>query len=166
MNPKDVAGREPERTVGNLLRDRSLSLAVAESCSGGLLAHRITNIPGSSDYFDRGVVSYSNRSKRELLGVSERALAEYGAVSEEVALEMAEGIREKSGADVGISTTGIAGPGGGTEEKPVGLVYIGLATSEVSLTKRFNFSGDRLENKWDAASEGLNILLESLASGN
>ncbi|HVP40101.1 MAG TPA: CinA family nicotinamide mononucleotide deamidase-related protein [Candidatus Saccharimonadales bacterium] len=115
-----------EQMVGELLRLRGLKLASAESCTGGLLGGRITRVPGSSEWFERGVIAYSNRAKTELLGISEELLAAHGAVSAEVAAAMAQGVRERSGTDLGLGVTGIAGPGGGTPEKPVGLVYVGL----------------------------------------
>jgi PncC family amidohydrolase len=146
--------------VSSILKEKRLSIATAESCTGGLIAHTLTNISGSSEYFDRGVVSYSNRAKVELLGVSKESLDRYGAVSEEVAKEMAEAIRVRSGVDIGLSTTGIAGPTGGTKEKPVGLVYIGISTRNKTLVKRFLFSGDRLQNKEKACEEALKLLLE------
>lgn len=164
MSGENPDERSPERKAGELLRKRSLTLAVAESCTGGLVAHRITNVPGSSDYFDRGVVSYSNRSKVDLLGVSEEALAANGAVSEEVALEMAEGVRERSETDFGISTTGIAGPGGGTDEKPVGLVYIGLSATASSQVEKLLANGSRKENKYDAATDALEYLIDFVIS--
>ena len=110
--------------ISNLLEQRNITVATAESCSGGLIAHTLTNISGSSVYFDRGIVSYSNKAKIDLLGIKEDILEEFGAVSEQVAEAMAEGVRIKSNVDIGIATTGIAGPTGGTPEKPVGLVYI------------------------------------------
>ncbi len=125
MPDKTLTRASLEVDLGRFLRNNGLTLAIAESCTGGLIAHVVTNVPGSSDYFDRGIISYSNAAKREILDVRENSLMEYGAVSEEVALEMARGIKENSGTDIGLSTTGIAGPGGGTEEKPVGLVYVG-----------------------------------------
>ena len=109
--------------VFNLLKKQKITVATAESCTGGLIAHTLTNISGSSEYFDRGIISYSNKSKMELLDVSEDLLIKHGAVSPEVVKEMAENIRTKSKVDIGIATTGIAGPTGGTKEKPVGLVY-------------------------------------------
>jgi len=145
--------------VGGLLRDGNLSLAVAESCTGGLISHKITNVPGSSDYFDRGVVSYSNRSKLELLDVQEDTLYDHGAVSRAVAAEMAEGVMNLAGTEVGLSTTGIAGPGGGTKDKPVGLVYIGIATENTTSTKKFLLQGDRWENKRIAAIKALESLI-------
>jgi nicotinamide-nucleotide amidase len=116
-----------ESVAGGLLRDQGKSLAVAESCTGGLIAQKLTDVPGSSDYFLGGVVAYSNAAKVSLLGVPEALLREHGAVSEPVACKMAEGVRARFGADFGIATTGISGPGGGSEEKPVGLVYVALA---------------------------------------
>ena len=164
MSGENPDKSSPEEKVGELLRKRSLTLAVAESCTGGLIAHRITNVPGSSEYFDRGVVSYSNRSKVDLLGVSKEVLAANGAVSEEVALEMAEGVRERSETDFGISTTGIAGPGGGTDEKPVGLVYIGLAATASSQVKKLSANGSRKENKYDAVTNALECLIDLVIS--
>ena len=121
-----VDGRLLEAVVGDLLRSKGLTIAVAESCTGGLLASRLTDVPGSSDYVDRGVVCYSNRAKVEMLGVPEALIAEYGAVSEPVASAMADGMRSRSGARVAIGVTGIAGPTGGTAEKPVGTVAIAV----------------------------------------
>lgn len=146
--------------VSALLKKQNLTVATAESCTGGLIAHTLTNISGSSDYFDRGIVSYSNESKTELLGVSEDLLKKYGAVSEQVAKAMAEGIRKKSNVDIGLSTTGIAGPTGGTKEKPVGLVYIGISTEDLTTVKKFQFTGDRLQNKEDTCNAALHIILE------
>lgn len=121
-----------EETVGDLLRERKLTVAVAESCTGGLIGHRLTDVPGSSDYFLLGVVAYANEMKKGLLGVQESTLVEFGAVSEEVVREMAQGAREASGAAIGVATSGIAGPGGGTEAKPVGTVCIGIATPDAT----------------------------------
>lgn len=121
-----------EETVGELLREKGMTIAVAESCTGGLIGHRLTDVPGSSEYFILGVVAYANEMKRALLGVKEETLLRFGAVSEEVVREMAEGARAASGARIGLATSGIAGPGGGTEEKPVGTVCIGIATPDAS----------------------------------
>lgn len=144
------------------LKKQHLTVATAESCTGGLIAHTLTNISGSSDYFDRGVVSYSNRAKTELLGVPETMLKEHGAVSEEVAKVMAEGVRKKSNVDMGLATTGIAGPTGGTKEKPVGLVYIAVSTADNTEVTRFQFSGNRLQNKESTCNAALTMLLNYL----
>lgn len=149
-------------TVSNKLKKKNLSIATAESCTGGLLAHLLTNISGSSEYFERGVVTYSNISKIELLGIPKETIKEYGAVSEETARAMAIGIKERSNVDIGISTTGIAGPTGGTKEKPVGLVYIGIATSKNTQVKRFIFSEKRVQNKERACNEALKFLLDAI----
>ena len=138
-----VDGQTMEEIVGALLRQRKFTLAVAESCSGGLISGRITNTAGSSDYFERGVVTYSNESKTDFLGVPAELIASNGAVSREVAVAMASGIRERARANLGLAVTGIAGPGGGTPEKPVGLVFIGLATSDEVKTEELRFLGDR-----------------------
>lgn len=132
-----------EQVVGELLRKRGATLATAESCTGGLLAGRITEMAGSSEYFQEGVVTYSNEAKTRLLGVPATLIAAHGAVSEQVAEAMAKGVRERADATFGISITGIAGPGGGSEEKPVGLVYIGLADEAEVATRKFIFPGDR-----------------------
>lgn len=149
-------------TISNKLKKKNLSIATAESCTGGLLAHLLTNISGSSEYFERGVVTYSNISKIELLGIPKETIKEYGAVSEETAKAMAIGIKERSNVDIGISTTGIAGPTGGTKEKPVGLVYIGIATSKNTQVKRFIFSEKRVQNKERACNETLKFLLDTI----
>ena len=153
-----VDGQTMEEVVGKQLLDRGLTIALAESCTGGLIAHRLTQVAGSSAYVDRGVVCYSNRAKTELLGVSEPLLKKYGAVSGQVAKAMAQGIRTRSKMDVGLSVTGIAGPGGGTEDKPVGLVYVGLATAKKSFTKEFRFHGERETIKLRSSQGALDIL--------
>ncbi len=129
-----------ESAVARLLEAGGLTLALAESCTGGLLAKRLTDMPGSSAYFEEGLVTYSNEAKERLLGVPEDMLVEHGAVSEPVAIKMAEGVRKASGADYGLSVTGVAGPNGGTEEKFVGLVWIGLANAEGSFAERLDLS--------------------------
>ncbi|AZR72562.1 competence/damage-inducible protein A [Anoxybacter fermentans] len=133
-----------ELVVGKILKKHGLKLAIAESCTGGLIGHRITNIPGSSDYFERGFVTYSNEAKIEELGVPEDVIVRYGAVSPETAKAMAEGVLENSRADIAVAVTGIAGPGGGTPEKPVGLVYCAIAdkSGRVDLYD-FHFWGER-----------------------
>ncbi|WP_420129844.1 competence/damage-inducible protein A [Longimicrobium sp.] len=139
-----------EETVGRLLRERGLTLALAESCTGGRIGDRITDVPGSSAYFLLGTATYSNEAKAGILGVSEQTLATYGAVSTQTAEEMAAGARRIAGADVGLSTTGIAGPGGGTEEKPVGTVCIGLAWEGGSWSRRYDLGGR--EREWIKAT--------------
>lgn len=123
-------GEEFPVVVGNMLMSRNITIAAAESCTGGLFGAALTDVPGISAVFDRSLVTYSNQAKMDELGVKAETLEKYGAVSEQTAVEMAEGVRLKAGTDIGVSVTGIAGPDGGTEEKPVGLVYIGLSLSE------------------------------------
>jgi nicotinamide-nucleotide amidase len=148
-----------EEVVGQLLAAQGLTLGVAESCTGGLIAHRLTQVPGSSAYVDRGVVCYSNRSKTELLGVPAEVIAMRGAVSREVAVAMACGIRERSHVSVGLSVTGIAGPGGATETKPVGLVFVGLDGGKGEpIAKEFRFHGDRSVIKQRASQAALDLL--------
>ncbi len=149
-----------EEAIGHALLEMGQTLATAESCSGGLIAHRVTNVSGASAYFLGGVVTYSNKAKIELLGVMEADLTYYGAVSAAVAQQMAEGARTRFGADWGIGVTGIAGPSGGTPEKPVGLVYIGVAGPEETMVKRNEFSGGRIEIKEQTAQRALEILAE------
>lgn len=151
-----------EKVVGELLRKNGKTLAVAESCSGGLLSHRITNIPGSSDYFLMGAITYSNEAKIKILGVKREDIEKYGAVSEPVAAQMAEGVRKLAGADFGIGITGIAGPGGGTPEKPVGLVYIGISWEGGTEVKRFRFPGNRIQVKTYTTSYALDMLRRKL----
>jgi nicotinamide-nucleotide amidase len=139
-----------EETVGRLLRERDLTLAVAESCTGGRVGDRITDVPGSSAYFLLGAATYSNEAKMSLLGVSEQTLAQHGAVSTQTAEEMAAGVRRIAAADVGLSTTGIAGPGGGTEDKPVGTVCIGIAWEGGTWSRRYDL-GAR-EREWIKAT--------------
>jgi nicotinamide-nucleotide amidase len=151
-----------EERIGELLRKRSLKLATAESCTGGLIASRITDIPGSSAYFLGGVVAYANQVKLDLLGVPPGMLAQFGAVSEQTVLEMARGVRSLLRADIGLSVSGIAGPGGGTPEKPVGTVWIGLSMQNGEQARLFHFRGARLQNKASAAQAALEWLLETL----
>jgi nicotinamide-nucleotide amidase len=152
-----VDGRGLEQVVGDLLREHTMTIAVAESCTGGLLASRLTDVPGSSDYVDRGVVCYSNRSKAELAGVPDVLIQEHGAVSEPVAQAMAEGIRSRAGTNVGIGITGIAGPGGGTPEKPVGTVAVAVAVDDEIRVRTFQFLGSREMVKFQAAQSALNM---------
>jgi PncC family amidohydrolase len=131
---------------------------VAESCTGGLLAAKITNVPGSSDYFDRGIVTYSNQAKSQILGVPEEVIAKHGAVSSQVAEAMAKGAVKISGADVGIGITGIAGPTGGTPEKPVGLVYVSLANKQKAWVEKFLFGDDRQIIRERSSYAALNMI--------
>ena len=148
-----------EEVVGRELTKRGLMLAVAESCTGGLIGHRLTQVAGSSAYMDRGAVCYSNRAKTEMLGVPAELIARYGAVSKEVAASMARGIREHANVSVGLSVTGIAGPGGGTEPKPVGLVYIGLDDGTGHpIAREFRFHGDRNVIKQRSSQAALDLL--------
>ncbi|MFX1537320.1 MAG: CinA family protein [Promethearchaeota archaeon] len=151
-----------EKEVAKLLIERKWTLATAESCSGGLLSHRLTNIPGSSAYFLCGYIVYSNQSKIELLGVSPKTIESYGAVSAQTALEMAKGARQRTKATLAISVTGIAGPGGATLTKPVGLVYLGLSSPEEALFQQFNFTGNRLAIKLQTTQSSLKFLKEYL----
>jgi nicotinamide-nucleotide amidase len=148
-----------EEVVGRELTKRGLMLAIAESCTGGLIGHRLTQVAGSSAYLDRGAVCYSNRAKTEMLGVQAKLIARHGAVSKEVAAAMACGIRERANVSVGLSVTGIAGPGGGTETKPVGLVYIGLDDGTGRpIAREFRFHGDRNVIKQRSSQAALDVL--------
>jgi nicotinamide-nucleotide amidase len=151
-----------EAVIGHLLIEKKATLAVAESCTGGLVANRITNVSGSSQYFERGIVTYSNAAKIQLLGVPEEILQQHGAVSEACAKAMAEGIRRVSRTTYGLSTTGIAGPAGGSEEKPVGLVWVGLATPRQVVAQKAIFAKDRLVNKERFGQMALHFLFREL----
>lgn len=148
--------------IGTLLRENGLRLALAESCTGGLIGDRITNVPGSSEYFVGGVVAYSYEAKAALLGVSWDTLNSRGAVSREAVLEMARGARKAMNADVALAISGIAGPGGGTIEKPVGTTWVGIAAEGEERAREFCFSGDRLQNKSFAADAALQMLFDFL----
>lgn len=154
----------PEYKLGILLPRLSLWLAVAESCTGGLIAHRITNVPGSSVYFDRGLVTYSNQAKEELLGVPPALIQQYGAVSPEVAGAMVDGLLSKTKARLAVASTGIAGPGGGSEKKPVGLVYLAGAYKQKRVVERHCYPGDRLQVKEQAAQQALELLLRLISA--
>jgi nicotinamide-nucleotide amidase len=155
-------GERMEEVIGLRLAVTGFTLAVAESCTGGLVAQRITEVPGSSVYFREGVVAYSNEAKVRLLGVPSDLIAEYGAVSAPVAEAMAEGVRERADTDFGIAVTGIAGPGGGTEDKPVGLVYIALADDAHTEHRKLLLPGDRTLIRWRASQAALDLLRRRL----
>ncbi len=147
-----------EVSVGLLLKRSGLTLAVAESCTGGLVSHRITDVPGSSEYFRGGVVAYADEVKAAIVHVRYGTLCQFGAVSELTAREMASGVREILSTEIGLSVTGVAGPGGGTAEKPVGLVYVALAAPDGSWVERHLWNGDRWENKARSADAALDLL--------
>jgi len=159
---------EPEAEIAQLIREyqaetgKLVTIGTVESATGGRIADRITNVPGSSDYFKGSVVAYSNEVKIALLGVKKVTIENYGAVSEQTALEMAQGGKKLLDVDICISDTGIAGPSGATSEKPVGLFYLGLAAEDESLSQKHAFRGNRDENKGDAAEAALNMLKQYL----
>jgi PncC family amidohydrolase len=156
---------DDETLVGDLLRRRGWSLATAESCTGGLIGDKITNVSGSSDYYLGGVIAYSNQIKLEQLGVQSATLEHFGAVSQETVIEMARGVRLRFRSDVGLSVSGVAGPGGGSPEKPVGLTWIGLSTSEFENAWQHLWQGDRLQVKEQTARQALRLLAETLEQG-
>jgi PncC family amidohydrolase len=151
-----------EVLIGELLRERGLKLSTAESCTGGLVGDRITNVPGSSDYYLGGVVAYAYEAKVALLGVSWETLRTYGAVSRETVIEMSRGARNALGADVAVSTSGIAGPGGGLPDKPVGTTWLGLSSPEGDWARLHCFHGDRTRNKAGSADAALQFVLDYL----
>ncbi len=151
-----------EVVVGQLLLKHKRTLALAESCTGGLIGHRITDVPGSSEYFVGGIVAYSYDAKEHLLGVQHNTLYDHGAVSAETAIEMARGARRTLGTDIGLSVTGIAGPGGGLPGKPVGLAYICLSARNFERVEKFVWDKDRAGNKWESSEAALQMLLEYL----
>ncbi len=151
-----------EEAVGRLLREKKLKIAVSESCTGGIIAGKITDVAGSSDYFERGVVTYSNRAKTELLGVPAELIEKHGAVSEEVASAMAENVKKISGADIGLSVTGIAGPAGGTPEKPVGTVFVAISYGGETTVKKLFFPGERNIVRERTANAALNFIRKTL----
>lgn len=153
-----------EQDVGNLLRQKGLTLGIVESATGGLISHLITNVPGSSDYYQGSVTAYSNKTKISVVGVKEETINKYGAVSSQVAEEMAQGGRKILTADICLADTGIAGPGGATPGKPVGLFYIGLSHQTGTCSRQHNFQGDREQNKRYAAGAALGWLQEYLMS--
>ncbi len=153
-----------EQEVGNLLRQKGLTLGVVESATGGLISHLITNVPGSSDYYKGSVTAYSNEVKIKVLGVKEDTINKYGAVSAQVAEEMALGGRKILASDICLADTGIAGPSGATPGKPVGLFYIGLSHQAGTLSRKHNFQGNREQNKRNAVETALGWLKEYLIS--
>lgn len=151
-----------EELIGEKLRQRGLRIALAESCTGGLVGHRLTNVPGSSTYYMGSVTAYAYEAKVRLLGVTWETLEKNGAVSGETVSEMALGVRRALAADVGIAVSGIAGPGGGTPEKPVGLVWMAVSAPRGIWTRKFNFAGERLSIKEQAAEEALKLGIDYL----
>ena len=159
-------GEELEQVVGELLKQKKLTLAIAESCTGGLLAHRITSVPGSSEYFERGVVSYSNKSKVDVLGVDDLLIESKGAVSAEVVRSMAEGVRILANTDLGAGISGIAGPTGGSPEKPVGTVFIGISCkNKGTFSHRYQFRGTREEIKIISSEAALDLIRKFISNG-
>jgi len=154
--------KQLDNQIAELLRQHAIKLATAESCTGGLISHRITNLPGSSDYFIGGVIAYSNQVKQRLLNVEIKTLQEHGAVSEQTVIQMAIGIRNLLDADIGLSVSGIAGPAGGTEDKPVGTIWIGLSVSEATTAWKHIFPGNRFQIKERTAEQALIHLVNYL----
>ena len=151
-----------EDIVGRLLTEQGLTIAVAESCTGGLIAHQLTNVSGSSAYFIGGVVAYANEVKEQVVGVSRETLAAHGAISEETVRAMARGARCLFDTDIAISAAGIAGPTGGTPGKPVGMVYVALSAQDLERCERHVWRGDRLENKRQTSEAALEMLRQYL----
>jgi nicotinamide-nucleotide amidase len=148
--------------VLKLLQQKKLTLSLAESCTGGLVANRLTDVPGASESLMCGVVSYSNASKIKILGVKENTISNYGAVSSQTAEEMAVGVKKIAGTDIGVSITGIAGPDGGSKEKPVGLCYIGIAFGDKVVAHKLMFTGNRKRIKWNSCNKALDLLRREL----
>jgi nicotinamide-nucleotide amidase len=155
-----------EKLIGDLLRRKGWSLAIAESCTGGLICDRITDVSGSSDYFMEGMVTYSNASKAKHLGIPLNYIKRYGAVSPQVARKMAHGVRRTLNTTFGLSTTGVAGPTGGTKEKPVGLVFIGLAKGKKTWLKKLNLKGSRRDIKEKATEKALQFFYGKIVHGD
>ncbi len=150
------------KKLGEMLSKKNLSLSVCESCTGGMLGSIITTVPGSSNYFKGGIIAYSNEIKNKIIGVKKRTLKNFGAVSKQTASEMAMGIKRIMGTDAGIAITGIAGPGGGTKNKPVGLVYIGVILSKKIKVEKNIFSGNRQQIREKACEQALRLLIQML----
>ncbi|MDD2891148.1 MAG: CinA family protein [bacterium] len=153
------------KELARILKEKNLTISVVESCTGGLIQKLITDNPGSSEYFLGGVVAYSNKLKEKLIGVKRSTLLKYGAVSKETSVELANGITKITGSSIGISTTGIAGPGGGTKDKPVGLVYIGIRINKKITFYKYIFKGTREQIRKQTAEEGLKKVIEMLNFG-
>lgn len=163
LKEKTALEKSLEESVVELLAQKKMTVTTAESCTGGLIAGTLVNVAGASDVLNEGYVTYSNEAKERLVGVKHETLEEYGAVSEQTAREMAEGAAKAAGADVALSATGIAGPGGGTEEKPVGLVYIGCYVNGETTVKECRFEGSRMENRLHTVETALQLLLRQLS---
>jgi PncC family amidohydrolase len=153
-----------EVIIGQILAQQGLTIGTAESCTGGLIGHRLTEVPGSSEYFFGGIIAYSNEIKERVLGVSHATLETHGAVSAETAIEMARGARRVLQTDIAVSVTGIAGPGGGTADKPIGLTYIAVAAANDERVARFVWSKDRSGNKWASSEAALQMVRDYLAA--
>jgi len=156
---------ELEKTIGNRLREKGWTLSIAESCTGGLVSDRITNVSGSSDYFEGGMVTYSNESKAKHLGIPLDTIKRYGAVSPQVARKMAQGVRKTFRTTFGLSTTGVAGPTGGTKRTPVGRIFIGVANGRRTWVRKEDLKGSRREIKKEATEEALQFFYERLING-
>lgn len=151
-----------EEKLVSLLQEKKMTITTAESCTGGMIASRIVNVSGASEVFNEGFITYANSAKEKYAGVLKETLQQYGAVSHQVALEMAEGAAKKADADVAISVTGIAGPGGGTKEKPVGLVYIGCYVCGKTYYKECRFTGNRLEIRKQSTDEAIKLAVNMM----
>ena len=163
LKEKTALEKSLEESVVEILAQKKMTVTTAESCTGGLIAGTLVNVEGASDVLNEGYVTYSNDAKERLVGVKHETLEEYGAVSEQTAREMAEGAAKAAGADAALSATGIAGPGGGTEEKPVGLVYIGCYVNGETTVKECRFEGSRMENRLHTVETALQLLLRQLS---
>lgn len=150
------------KRIGRMLSKKNFSLSVCESCTGGMLGSIITEIPGSSEYFKGGIIAYSNELKKKIIGVKNKTLKNFGAVSRETAKEMALGLKKLTHSDIGISITGIAGPGGGTKDKPVGLVYIGVILNKKIMVEKNIFTGSRQQIRKKACEKALKLLIQML----
>jgi len=158
----EIGDQNLEEVLIKKLKKKKMTISCAESCTGGLIGHRLTQVPGGSEVFNGGMITYSNESKINQLGITLKNIEDFGAVSEQVALEMAENIKNKFGTSIGVSTTGIAGPGGGSKSKPVGLVYVGYCDDKSLKVKRFNFSSSRESNKIRTSQAVLNYVFKMI----